>query len=1088
MKKLSITLLCLVSAALIYAQTWSLASTVPGQGREAAESFSLNGKIYIGGGINSNGELNDFYQFDPSTNTWTRKANIPDNICASTCFALDGMGYVVCGEDYLGLTTSVYQYNPATDQWTTKESFPGTACMDPVAFTIGDTGYIYGGFIGGDEINTLWAYNPHTDTWTQKASMPSHGRSSAQGFVLNNIAYIGLGEYNSSQNYPSDILAYNATTNTWSTIAQFPGHLRAGATGFTIGNYGYVGLGGYVSGGTFYGTNDIYQYDPNSNSWTAAGNFPGPARGNSVCQNVGNIIYSGTGEIGSDANCITDWWRFVYHVTISMAPGQTVCNGSNIILNPVVQGGIAPFTYSWTSTGDSLSCNNCQNPSVTITKNDTFIITISDANNTVTADTVIYGVNGNQSAIQASLTNTNITCQSPADTTQVTVTNGVSPFVFQWGDGTSTIDLSPANHLFSQAGVYVFTITDSSGCATSLFDTIVNTTVAISLAAIVPPICLYDSSGKIFVNVTGGTPPYTYSWTTGGTTDSVTHIPAGDYSVTVTDATSCVAQFSYQLNTDYDVWGYYLYLYPIGPNCTNNGSISASVSGGYAPYTFVWSDSATTQNIQNLNAGTYSVTVTDSTGCPRQASTILNFDCSSVISGYVFVDSNNNCFLDAGETPIAETYVSAYVNGNYYYGFTDWTGYYTVVVPDTGTYYLQTSVWDGFCTDITLCGNPSQMVTISNLGDSSVQNNFVVSFAYTYDLTIHPGWTSADPGFQKEYWVMPYDQSFVPFTGQAMVTFTFDSNLVYQFSLPPVPAYNPIAHTLTWVLDSVPYPIWDWNNFRFQNFFLVPDDLNVGYLLQSDFYITPTAGDCDTSNNHLHFSETVVGSHDPNSKTVVPANNISPDDSLLTYTIHFQNTGTDSTWFITVQDTLSPNLDPSSVKNIASSAPYTNFTIQGKGTLTWTFDPFRLVDSITNPSGSQGFITFSVKKKAGLSLGATIANTAYVYFDYNNAVITNTVSDTVAIPLAIPVIQADNGISVSAFPNPFNSYTNFVVAGISGKYDFELYDVTGRLSQSITSVEGSQFKVIKGDLAAGMYFFHISAAGKQVAYGKLVME
>jgi hypothetical protein len=258
--------------------------------------------------------------------------------------------------------------------------------------------------------------------------------------------------------------------------------------------------------------------------------------------------------------------------------------------------------------------------------------------------------------------------------------------------------------------------------------------------------------------------------------------------------------------------------------------------------------------------------------------------------------------------------------------------------------------------------------------------------------------------------------------------------------------------------------------------------------LQSTFSITPTTGDCDTSNNQYHFSETVIGSHDPNEKTVAPANSISADDSILYYTIHFQNTGSDSTWFITVKDTLSPNLDPATVRNVASSHPYSKFMIADRGILTWVFNPYRLPDSLTNARASQGFVSFTVKKKKNLPIGTLISNRASVYFDYNEPILTNTVLDTVAMPLYIPDVKADNNITVKAFPNPFASLTHIVVDGLKGKYDFELYDVTGRLKKKITGIENNQFDLQRDNLAQGIYFYRIVVSSQQAAYGKLVIQ
>jgi hypothetical protein len=337
---------------------------------------------------------------------------------------------------------------------------------------------------------------------------------------------------------------------------------------------------------------------------------------------------------------------------------------------------------------------------------------------------------------------------------------------------------------------------------------------------------------------------------------------------------------------------------------------------------------------------------------------------------------------------------------------------------------------------------------------------------------------------------MPYNQSPWPIAENATVVFTYDSNLIYQYSLAPLPVVDTVAHTLTWKVSGadIPSPSWDWYNERFQNFFMVPTTLSVGYLLQSSFAIYPFTGDCDSSNNLLKFSETVIGSHDPNEKTVTPDGNITTDDSVLTYTIHFQNTGTDSTWFIVISDTLSPYLNPATVRTLASSSPYT-FALSGKGTLRWTFNPYRLVDSLTNAQGSKGFVTFSVKKYPNLTLGTIITNTANVYFDYNTGVITNTVTDTVSLPTGIIRVSAPQaGISVVTYPNPFDDYTHVVVTGVQDKYDFELYDVTGRLSRQILSIQNNQFDLMRTDLAEGVYFYRIMVNNIQVANGKLVVQ
>ena len=224
----------------------------------------------------------------------------------------------------------------------------------------------------------------------------------------------------------------------------------------------------------------------------------------------------------------------------------------------------------------------------------------------------------------------------------------------------------------------------------------------------------------------------------------------------------------------------------------------------------------------------------------------------------------------------------------------------------------------------------------------------------------------------------------------------------------------------------------------------------------------------------MYFIETCTGSHDPNLKTVSPVGPVDENDSILSYTIYFQNTGTAATRFIYVTDTLTPYLDPITVVNLASSAPYSNFGISGKGILTWTFNPYFLPDSVANASGSKGFIKFSVKRRLSAPVGSVISNTASVYFDYNQPVLTNTVPT-----LITPVTH--NNISVTTFPNPFNDFANVVVTGIKQPYSFQLYDVTCGLQLTIPSLNTNQFKLNSAGLADGVYFYRITAINTQVA-------
>ena len=477
--------------------------------------------------------------------------------------------------------------------------------------------------------------------------------------------------------------------------------------------------------------------------------------------------------------------------------------------------------------------------------------------------------------------------------------------------------------------------------------------------------------------------------------------------------------------------------------------------------------------------------VFDAAGCYSTGSAVLPYNCFNTITGNVFYDQNSNCTWDS--TEVAFRGVTVYAdNGNHtYYALTDSTGGYTLTVNDTGVFAVHASYYTSqFCGTMVPCGSSAQPVTFPQFQQSTANINFGYVSVNGFDLFLQPGWTLANPGFDTRYWInFGNHVTSNPFTGPATVTFRYDSSLIYLSSDAPLPTHNAAAHTLTWSVNGVGALDHLGNSY-----FHVPQSVPIGYVLQSDIWITPYTGDCDTFSNHRHFSEVVTNSIDPNGKEVSPAGPINEEDSVLTYTIHFQNTGSDTTWFIIVKDTLSAYLDPTSVCNLASSHEYSEFNISGVGVLTWVFNPIYLVDSNTNESGSKGFVMFSVKKKRDLPVGTVISNKADIYFDYNQPVATNTVSSTLTAPTYIFEPRGNSRVKVEAFPNPFSESTNIVVNGLNEKFDFTLFDVAGRREVLVNSIENNRFVLSRGDLPAGVYFYKISTGKQQVAFGKLVVQ
>jgi N-acetylneuraminic acid mutarotase len=229
--------------------TWTQKAPYPGNATKEGIGFEIGGKGYVGlGSTSSNGGAYDFWEYDPSTDTWTAKTDYP-GMAHRQCvaFATGGNGYVGGGVISVGTTLykdDFWQYNPSTDSWTQKTTFPFGARSSAFGFGINGNGYVCLGQDGVVQKSDLWQYDPQLDSWVQKANYGGNSRILPSGFVIGGTAYVGTGRELTSTAGHNDFWAYDTNTNTWSQITDFPADFRAAAGYFTINGYGYI-QGGY---------------------------------------------------------------------------------------------------------------------------------------------------------------------------------------------------------------------------------------------------------------------------------------------------------------------------------------------------------------------------------------------------------------------------------------------------------------------------------------------------------------------------------------------------------------------------------------------------------------------------------------------------------------------------------------------------------------------------------------------------------------------------------------------------------------------------------------------------------------------------
>ena len=313
--------------------------------------------------------------------------------------------------------------------------------------------------------------------------------------------------------------------------------------------------------------------------------------------------------------------------------GVISCQSGNIgAAQVVVNSGVSPFSYVW-NTGATTSSINGLGAG-------TYYVTVTDANGCADTDSVVIAsAPGNVSA-QASMTNA-ISCFGGNNGAATCIASGgIAPYTYSWSNGATT---QQTNGL--TAGNYSVTATDVNGCSTTSTVSISQPQAGISTSFVSSGVsCFGGNNGSLNVFVNGGTLPYTYNWSNGSSAQTATGLSAGNYSVTVTDFKGCSGIFSASVTQPSAVLNIGIAtLQPVHCFGSDDGSLEIMVSGGAAPYTYSWNHGANTSAIQNLEAGIYSVTVTDANGCTNVFSATITQPAAPVL-GLTTVTSNISCY------------------------------------------------------------------------------------------------------------------------------------------------------------------------------------------------------------------------------------------------------------------------------------------------------------------------------------------------------------------------------------------------------------------------------------------------------------
>ncbi len=406
--------------------------------------------------------------------------------------------------------------------------------------------------------------------------------------------------------------------------------------------------------------------------------------------------------------------------TVTVTNSSTGCSATanhtiNVNANPVV--GIAGDTiicegysttltasggnnYSW-STGETTA-------SITITPplgNSVYTVTVT---NTSTGCFTVRNVTVQVvTAPNAQITGNNFIC--PGQSTTLTATGGTS-YLWNTGHTTSSINVSPATTTTYTVTVYAGTCNSSTSIHINVYTP---PTLNISSQNLT---CNNSNNGSAIVNIIAGNPPYTYLWSNGQTSQQISNLATGVYSVTVTDGNGCTSTYQVTITQPQPIIATYN-ITNVGCYGQSTGTITISPTGGTAPYNYLWSNGASTQTVTNLSSGAYAVTITDSNNCTHAVNNITVSQPANPLS--VVVDSirhascygaNNGLIIvhGAGGTPQYQYLWSNNANTN------------SIAFLTAGTYSLTLSDANGCTTTYsTTITQPSSIVVHSNITDAS---------------------------------------------------------------------------------------------------------------------------------------------------------------------------------------------------------------------------------------------------------------------------------------------------------------------------------------------------------------------------------
>lgn len=463
-------------------------------------------------------------------------------------------------------------------------------------------------------------------------------------------------------------------------------------------------------------------------------------------------------------------------------------------------------------------------------------------------------------------------------------------------------------------------------------------------------------------------------------------------------------------------------------------------------------------------------------------------DTCGAIKGRLYVDQNSDCIYNATDFPMLNQRVNAILNSQIVASsWTDTNGFYSLEVGLGQSYIVEVnSPIFGYNF---VCPSSGGSISVSTVPSSG--HDFALNCGGGFDFHGTAG-TRSVPGRTSRMYAATYNALCQPTSGTMKIVFD-DSLLSYAGS----PEITPTAingDTVVWDFANI---YSGYNHYFDMNFNVYTDtSAQIGDTLCVTYIVEPIVGDSNPSNNIKRFCFPVRSSFDPNIKLVQPigvsdSGRISPNTDL-TYTIHFQNTGTFMAYNVYILDTLDTSvLDVNSLEVLgASDEVKVSLISTNQNVLRFRFDDIHLADSTSNEPASHGWVTYSIKQQPNLTTGSIIRNSASIYFDYNSPVITENALNVVDQRIVgIEEISRASNNFVSIFPNPASDVLHIVFSdNENSSAQVRLMGMDGKLIREIRTASKTTSQLNVADLNAGIYLLEITNQKGQRQINKVVIR